>query len=211
MLLLLARRIRFQQIDGWCNARPVLKRLGQMRRMDRCLICELGDALGDGEYAGDLRGRQLELPYRRRQQALACSIQRVGRSWPAACFRRASDHVLVGFTTPPASVGHALLGATLGGFNDQVGRECSLKGGSALPGDEHLGATPAGEVGVTGVPANTRGRDIGGHDGVTADTAKGEGIGQCGTAAQKRDRMVAGQRTRDGAALVLLAGNGVQP
>jgi hypothetical protein len=28
MLLLLARRIRFQQIDDWCNARPILDRFG---------------------------------------------------------------------------------------------------------------------------------------------------------------------------------------
>ena len=110
-----------------------------MRRMDRCLLCELSDALCDREHACDLLGSQLELPYRRRQQALACSIQCIGWSRPSACVGCASDHVLVGLTTPPAPVGHALFGAGVRGFNDQVGRECRLKGGSALPDDSTSG------------------------------------------------------------------------
>ena len=32
-----------EQIDDWCDTRPIVERLGQMRH----LICELGDALRD--------------------------------------------------------------------------------------------------------------------------------------------------------------------
>ena len=56
-LVVLPPLIWLQQIYDWCNTRPVLKRLGQMRRLDRRLFCELGDALGDREHARDLRGR----------------------------------------------------------------------------------------------------------------------------------------------------------
>ena len=38
----------FEQSDGWCNARPILERLSQLRRLDRRQICQLGDALCDG-------------------------------------------------------------------------------------------------------------------------------------------------------------------
>ena len=110
-----------------------------MRRLDRRLLCQLGDALRDREHARDLLGRQLELPDRRREQALAGSIQCVGRSWPAACFGRAGDQLLVGLATPPAPVGHALLGAGVGGFDHQIGRQRSLKRRPPLPGDERLG------------------------------------------------------------------------
>ena len=43
MLLLLARRIRFQQIDQKGNTWPIVKRLGLMRRVDRCLLRQLSD------------------------------------------------------------------------------------------------------------------------------------------------------------------------
>jgi hypothetical protein len=99
----------FEQIDGWCNARPIVERLGPMRRLDRCLLCELSDAPCDVEYARDLLGRQLELAKRSRQQALACRIQRVGRSWLAACLGCASDQLLIWLATPTAPVSHELL------------------------------------------------------------------------------------------------------
>jgi hypothetical protein len=104
-----------------------------------------------------------------------------------------------------------LLGARVGGFDHQIGSERSPKCRPSLPGDKRFRATLAGEVGVAGVPAHTRGRDIGGHAVVTADAAKGECIGQRAATAQERDRMVAGERDADGAAQVFLARNGVQP
>ena len=103
-----------------------------MRRLDRRLFCQLGDALRDGEHARDLLGRQLELPDRGREQALARSIQRVGGSWPAACLPCAGDHVLIWLATPTTLVSHALLGAGMRGFDDQVGCECRLKRRSPL-------------------------------------------------------------------------------
>src|SRR3982750_4219610 len=101
-LFLLALLIWFQQIDDWRDARPILERLSEMRRLDSCLICELGNALLDGEHARDLLGRQLKLPDRRCEQTLAGSIQRIAWSWPAACFGCAGDQLLVGLSTPPA-------------------------------------------------------------------------------------------------------------
>ena len=79
-LVVLPSLIWLQEIDDWRNTRPVLEGLGQMRRLDRRLFGELGNALGDGEHACNLFGRQLELPDRRREQTLVGSIQRVGRS-----------------------------------------------------------------------------------------------------------------------------------
>jgi hypothetical protein len=70
--------IWLQQIGQWRDARPILERLGQVRRLDSCLFCELGDALCDGEHARDLLGRQLELPNRRRQQALGIHVAQLG-------------------------------------------------------------------------------------------------------------------------------------
>ena len=200
-----------QQIDQWRDARPVLERLGQMGWLNRRLFGELGDALGDGEHAIDVLSRQLELPDRCCQQALARAIQFGGGSWPAACFGCAGDHLLIWLTTSTASVGHALLGAGVRGFDDQIGRQCSLKRRPPLPRDEYLGYAATGEVGVTGVPANAGCRNIGGHAVVAADAAKGERIGQPAAAAQKRDRMVAGQRHGDGTPQVLLTGNGLEP
>jgi hypothetical protein len=177
---LLPRLIWFQQIDDRRDARPILERLSEMRRLDRQLICELGDTLRNSKHACDLLGRQLELPYRRRQQVLAGRIQCVGRSCPAACFRCATDQLLIWLAASTAPVGHALLGAGVRGFDEEVGSERSPKRGPSLPGDEHLGATPAGEVGVAGIPADTGGRDVGGHAVVAGDATKRECIGQSG-------------------------------
>jgi hypothetical protein len=44
---------------------------------------------------------------------------------------------------------------------------------------------------------------------MTADTAKGECIGQRAATTQKRDRVVAGQRDAERTAQVLLARNGI--
>ena len=77
---MLLRLTWLQQIDDRRDARPILERLGQMRWLDSGLICELGNALRDGEHARDLLSCELELPDRRREQTLAGSIQRVGRS-----------------------------------------------------------------------------------------------------------------------------------
>jgi hypothetical protein len=118
-----------QQIDDWRNTRPILECLGQLRGLNSCLFCELGNALRNRQHACDLLGRQLELPYRCRQQALAGSIQCIGWSWPAACFCRACDQLLVGFTTPPVPVGQALLGTGVGGFHHEIGCECRLERG----------------------------------------------------------------------------------
>jgi hypothetical protein len=181
-----------------------------VRRLERCLLCELSDALCDGEYARYLLGRQLELANRSRQQALACRIQRVGRSWPAACLPCACNHVLIRLATPTAPVGHVLFGATLGGFDHQFSRERYLEGWPPLSGGDRFGCAATGERGVAGVPTDAGRCDIGGHAVLAADAAEGERISQRSAAAQKRDRMVAGQRHTDGAAQVLLAGNGVQ-
>jgi hypothetical protein len=81
----------FKQIDAWCDAWPIVGHLGQMRRLDRHLFCQLGDALCDGEHARDLFSCQLELANRGGEQALACCIKLVGRSRPAACLPCTGD------------------------------------------------------------------------------------------------------------------------
>jgi hypothetical protein len=45
-----------------------------------------------------------------------------------------------------------LLGAGVVSFDDQVGRECSLKGGSALPGDKRFECAATGEIGSPAFP-----------------------------------------------------------
>jgi hypothetical protein len=88
---------RFMEKSGaMCSAlslcvQPILERLGQMRRLDRCLLSKLGDTLCNGEHARELLSCELELLYRHREQTLADSIQRVGRSWPAARLPCAGD------------------------------------------------------------------------------------------------------------------------
>ena len=61
-LFVRSRLTWFEQIDGWCNTRPIVERLGQMLRLDRRLFCQLGNALRDREYARDLLSCELELP-----------------------------------------------------------------------------------------------------------------------------------------------------
>ena len=211
MPLFLPLLIWLQQIDRWCNARPILERLGQMRRLDRPLICQLGDTLRDGEHARNLLSRQLELPDRGGEQALARTIQLSGGSWPAAGVGRAGDQLLVWLATPAVSVAHALLGVGMYRFDDQVGHQCRLKRRPSLPGDDRRGCAATREVGVAGVGADARRRDVGRHAIVTADAAKDERIGQRAAAAKEGDRMVAGQRNRNSAAQVLLGRNSIQP
>src|SRR4051812_37102722 len=56
-----------EQIDDWRDTRPILECLGQMRRLNHCLFCELGNALCDRKHAHDLFSCELELPNRCRE------------------------------------------------------------------------------------------------------------------------------------------------
>src|SRR6266498_2870916 len=175
-LLVLPLLIWFQQIDQWRSTRPILERLSQMRRLDRCLFCQLGDALCDGEHARDLLIRQLELPNRRCQQALACSIQCVGRTWPAACLGCTGDHLLIWLAAPPAPVGHALLGVGVGGFDHQFSCQRSPKRGPSLPCDDRLGCAATHKVRIASVPANARRCNVSRYAVGAADAPKCECI-----------------------------------
>jgi hypothetical protein len=53
-----------QQLDDWHNTRPILECLGQVCWLNGFLFRELGNALGNCQYAIDLLGCQLELPDR---------------------------------------------------------------------------------------------------------------------------------------------------
>src|SRR5207249_1528762 len=150
-LLLLPRLIWFQQIDQWRDARPILERLSEMRRLDRQLICELGDALRNRQHSHDLLACELELPYRRRSQAVAVSIQRGRPSRPAACLCCAGDQLLIWLATPAAPMGHALLGAGVCRFDHDVGVQRRLECWSPSPGDDRLGCAATREVGVTSI------------------------------------------------------------
>ena len=71
-LLVPPRLIWLQQIDQWRDARPILERLGQMRWLDRRLICQLGDALRDR----DMRATCAVISW-------SCRIAAVSRRWHA--------------------------------------------------------------------------------------------------------------------------------
>lgn len=182
-----------------------------MDRSNRRDVRKLGDALGDRQYSYDLFRRELKLADRGREQALADAIQLVGRSWPPARLSCLRDQPLVGLATPPAPVGHALLGVGVGGFDHQFSCQRSPKRGPSLPCDDRLGCAATHKVRIASVPANARRCNVSRYAVGAADAPKCECIGQSGAAAQKRDRMVNGERDGDGAAQVLLTGNGVQP
>jgi hypothetical protein len=80
----------------------------------------------------------------------APSSASVGRGGLRASLAR--DHLLVRLATSTPSMGHALLGAGVRGFDEEVGCQRGLKRRPPLPGDEHVGRTATRKVGSPAFP-----------------------------------------------------------